>query len=607
MAVATGALWLLAHALLRVPCWSLPFFAVATAWPIWEFQREAALFQRRAILASVTLEESWIRRRFWPGRISAMWQVLVALCWAVLLLALCALLTTAQWLVLAADAVILAVAIVPVSRRLKSQVRGDAVGFVARRWPLYWLNMAGLALCFLVLDFWVSGAPDTRGLAWNVVAEKAFAEAGADATCRIAGWVVGGLASLDRLAWHALEIIIPSLPRPELKLAAWALFLLQAGAAALAFTRLQLGVIALLERRGQHAAVSPSSGDPTTIFGLTIVALGLPLLWATYVLRDYDPTQLAAGARSVIGWANPCRPDALAVGALKSGLALELAGAGDAAKLEADRRIERELDVLFAPVEQGVDRYLDWYFSVVGEYERLGALVVGGFPQLMTSKLEEQLFGGAQFDDRLRRLSRAIGSESETRMAALSARVGGEIQNNVRASPCQLERLNLSALGDLERDRQRFATAAVSGGLAGIVVSGLARKASTGAVAKFASKKTFQAAATLGGKVAAKRAGSIVLSATGATALCSPGGPLAVLCGLSAGVVTWLAIDQAMIKIDEHRFREAMRAELLESARAQKDELANDLRLLHHAAIDQMLATVRSSVNLVFLPARDGM
>ncbi len=222
MAVATGALWILANALLRVPCWSLPFVAAAAAWPIWEFQREAALFQRRAILAGVTLEGSWTRRTFWPGRISAVWQVIVALGWAVLLLALCALLTTAQWLVLAADAVILAVAIVPVSRRLTSQVRRDAVGFVARRWPLYWLNMAGLALCFLVLDFFVSGAPDTRGLAWNVVAEKAFAEAGADATCRITGWVVGGLATLDQLAWHALEIIIPSLPRPELKLAAWA-------------------------------------------------------------------------------------------------------------------------------------------------------------------------------------------------------------------------------------------------------------------------------------------------------------------------------------------------------------------------------------------------
>ncbi len=98
-----------------------------------------------------------------------------------------------------------------------------------------------------------------------------------------------------------------------------------------------------------------------------------------------------------------------------------------------------------------------------------------------------------------------------------------------------------------------------------------------------------------------------MVSATGATAVCSPGGPLAVLCGLTAGVVTWLAVDQALIKIDEYRFREAMRAELLESARAQKDELANDLRLLHHAAIDQMLAGVRSSVNQVFLPARDGL
>jgi len=126
-------------------------------------------------------------------------------------------------------------------------------------------------------------------------------------------------------------------------------------------------------------------------------------------------------------------------------------------------------------------------------------------------------------------------------------------------------------------------------------------------VGKFASKKVFQVAATMGGKVAARRAGSIVLSAAGAAAICGPGGPLAAICGLGAGVVTWLALDQAMVKIDELRFRDEMRAEMLDAARAQKAELANDLRALHHAAIDHMVHEVHDSADRAFIPARDGL
>jgi len=607
MTIAAGALFILARALLIAPCWSLPALAALTAWPIWEFQRESALFHRRTVLAGVTLEGGWTRRTFWPGRLSAVWQVFVALFWASALLALGALLTWPQWLILAADAFILAVIIAPANRLLKGEVRREFLSFAARRWPLFWVNMTALTVAFLVLDFILVGAPDTRGLAWNTVAENAFAKASASATCQFAGWAIGGLAALDQLSWHAHQILIPSLPRQELKLAAWAVFLLQAGVVALAFTRFLLGIVALMDSRDRRVAAQPGAGTSPKTFYLTILVLAVPWLYATYQLRSFDPSTLATGARKVVAWANPCSPDARAIATLRSALAAELDGARVAAKQDADQRIDKELDALFSHVEQGVDRYLDWYFSVIGEYERLGAMVAGGFPALMTGKLEQQLFGSVRFDERLQQISGSIGSETERQMADLSARLGTQIQTSVRASPCKLETLNLSALGSLERDRQRFALAAGGGAAAGAVVMLLARKASTGVVGKFASKKVFQVAATMGGKVAARRAGSIVLSAAGAAAICGPGGPLAAICGLGAGVVTWLALDQAMVKIDELRFRDEMRAEMLDAARAQKAELANDLRALHHAAIDDMVRGVHDSADRAFIPARDGL
>jgi len=106
--------------------------------------------------------------------------------------------------------------------------------------------------------------------------------------------------------------------------------------------------------------------------------------------------------------------------------------------------------------------------------------------------------------------------------------------------------------------------AATGGTAAGVVTAKLlAQEAGAAVAAKVAAKNSFKAAAALAGKVTAKKGGSILLSATAATAVCAPGGPLAVLCGVAAGAVTWLAIDKALVEIDESLFRDEMRAELL--------------------------------------------
>lgn len=608
MALSFGAAFLFAQAFLQAPCWSLFFLAALTAAPVWHYQKEYTLFHRRVVLTGVTLEDSWVRRWFWSGHVSGVWQVFVALFWATLLLAFGALLSPERWVVLAADVLVLALIIGPVSRRLAGQVRDEQLGFVARRWPLSWLNIAVLTLGLLILDFFLIGAPDTRGLAWNVVAEKAFSEVNATASCRFAGWLVGGLAAADRLTWHAFEVLIPSLPHKELKLAAWASFLLQVGVLSFAFTRFQLGVVALVERRTLRRAALVGEDTFSKDFLLTILVLAVLYLYATFTFRNFDPTALAAGGRKVIALANPCRPDVQALAALKSGLAAEVDSAGAAAKQRAGERIDRELGPLFAKVEQGVDDYLDWYFSVLGEYERLAALATGHFAEQMKHELEQRLFGGIGFDGRLMQASREIADGSVTQMSALASRLGTQIKSEVQTNPCRLEVMNLPALANLDRDLQRVSAAVGAGTLVGsVVIRQLARRATAAAAGKAASKKAFQAAAILPAKTVAKRGGSILLSAAGGTAVCGPLGPFAALCGVGAGVITWLTFDKAFLKIDEIRFRAAMRDEILESARGQKAELAKELQVMHDAAIDQMVSGIRESVDSTFIPVRDGL
>ena len=229
MALSAAAIFLGAAAFLKAPCWSLYFLVALIAWPIWHDQREYSQFRRRAVLTAVMREDSWVRRWCWSSHISVVRQGFMALFWATLLLAFGALLPPEQWVVVAADVLFLALIIGPVRRSLARHVRAEQLGLVSRRWPLPVLNLSVLTVGVLALDLFLIGAPDTRGIAWNVLAETAFSEVSATASCSFAGWLVGGIAAVDRVTWHAKEVLIPSLPQKGLKLTAWAIFALQAG------------------------------------------------------------------------------------------------------------------------------------------------------------------------------------------------------------------------------------------------------------------------------------------------------------------------------------------------------------------------------------------
>ncbi len=607
MAVTGTLLFLAARGLPHVPCWGLFLVIALIAWPIWHYQQEYALFQRRAVLAGIAPEQSRLRAWFWRGRVTRVLQVFVALLWSVLLVAVVALLGPAQWLVLAADTLVLALIVGPVTRRVAVQVREERLSMVVRRWPLTAINLALLTAGFLVIDFFVAGGPDTRGMAWHAVAERAFTEGAARASCTLAGWLVGAFSAADRLTWHASELLIPGLPDRGFRLAVWALFLLQAGVVAYGFTRLQLGVLALQERRRLRLATLTGEGAFSKAFFLTILVLAVPYLYATWKLRDLDPAALADGVGELASRVDPCRPDTGAIDAIRSDVDARIEAGRVSATQRAAERVDETLDVLFADVEQGVDRYLDWYFTVLGEYERLAALATGGFAELMAGELDRRLFGDAGFAERLDGASRDIEAESEARMGALSEQVGARILDGASAGLCGLGEVDLSGFTDLDRDRMRASAAAGGGVAAGAVTAKLLAKKTGAAVAgKVAAKKGFQAAVSLGGKVAAKKGGSILLSAAGAAAICSPGGPLAALCGVVAGAATWLAFDKAFIEIDEVRFRDEMRAEILDVLAGQRAELAELMKAVHAGMIDASAGRIRGSVERAFVPARDG-
>jgi hypothetical protein len=613
-ALGAGALFVFALGVNQVACWGLFVLAALAAWPIWVYGNEVTLFERRMLLEHLTHADSRIRRWLWAGTLTRALQVGVALALAFLLLVLAARLRAEHWAVLALDVLVLSLLVNPVQHGLQGQIQHQRLGLVARRWPLLGINLGFLTLAFVAIDFFLAGTPDTRALPWYQVAEQAFRTEGLVAVCPPAGWALGAVAAVEALTRHAAQLAIPSLPDPALRIAAWGLVLLHAGALAYLFTRMQLGIIALVERR---AGPLDPEGTFARAFVYTILALAIPYLYAASRLAHLDPARLAAEARQTVDWIDPCRPDPAARAALLAALSADLDRARRQAIALADRRIDAELDALFARITPGVDAYLDWYFTLIGEYERLAALAAGGFTELMGEQLERHLFADTGFADQLEALDDAIRQDSTRNLAGAAEQLDRAAGARAAGAPCTLSGLDLapfgtavqalSALGDLDRDGLRAATAAGGGAAAAAAAKVLAKQTSAAVAAKIAAKKGFQAAAGLAGKVAAKKGGSILLSAAGAAALCSPGGPVAAICGILAGAATWLAVDKALVEIDEALLRDEMRTEILQALEEQRPALAVALKAGNAASIDATAGQVQASMERVFVPARDGI
>lgn len=604
LASAAGILFLLGETLASLACWAIYLPVALTAWPIWRYQKERSLLHRRAILDSVSLENSSIKQWLWSGHLLVVWQVFVALAFAILLLAFLPPLKPWDWLVLGIDALLLAVLAKLLSRRLEGQIRSEYRGRVVRMWPLFWLNVLLLAIGFMAVDGFLVGAPDMRTQAWNEIAEQAFAAGSSEVSCRIAGWVVGLLSALDQLTWYASQKLIPVIPGLELKLAAWGLVLLQAGILGYVYTRYQMGVLALIEQRQLCLSALTGKSTFSKAFVVTILVLAMPYLYVSLKLQDFDPKMPVPAVLET----NPCKPDQHVIKALESSLGVELQKARSDARQRASKDVDKAVDEVFADVERGVDRYLDWYFTVIGEYERLAAMATGDFANMMTRELNRTLFGDTRLDDRLEKARQRIAGDSQKQLTELAGHLAGKIRSEAAAGPCQIGTLDMSALGDLDRDQFRAKVAAGGGVLAGTVTAKLLTKKTAGVVvSKLAAKQTFKVAAGLAGKVAAKEAGAIALSAAGATAICSPTGPFAIACGIGAGIVTWLTIDKVAIEIDEARFRAEMRAEILKEVQVSKTALALALKSQQYAAIDRMTLLIQNTVGETFIPARDGL
>ncbi|MBK1645241.1 hypothetical protein CKO25_11425 [Thiocapsa imhoffii] len=586
------------------PCWGVLLISLVVAYPLWRSLHESSLFNRRLLLTGATREGCLTRRWLWGGRIGAALRVLPAVIMALLVLTFAMRLNAHQWAILLFDALLLAVLYGVMQRQATSQIHEQMLGPYVRGWPLRWLNLGGLTLAFFALTFFVLGAPDLRQATWQTVAEQAFHAGREGVACPWIGWLVGTWEYLEQGSWALAQRYIPGLPSVEWRLAAWLLFLLQLSLFALLYTRLLLGVLTLIESR--QLRVESVTGDSalSKTFILTILILAMPTFYAALRLQDLDPSQFATPAQKALNVVDPCHDRLAPPAEIVATLSTEQVQLNEAIA----QRIDAEVERIFVPIEAAVDDYLDWYFTVVGEYERLAALIVGDFPQLLAAQLESHLFEATDFHAQLHTLEQTLFQDTLTQLAGVSQMVQDQIAAQAAADPCVRFALNPAALSGLERDVWRAGVAVGSGvAVAATTTAVLSQKVVAAVMAKVAAKKSMQTAAVVAAKLAAKKGGGAMAAAVGAAAVCAPSGPWALVCGLGAGVATWLAVDKIAIEIEESVSRQTMREEILEVLDEEKEALKEALRQQQTMVIGALVEQIKTTADGVFIPARDGL
>lgn len=239
----------------------------------------------------------------------------------------------------------------------------------------------------------------------------------------------------------------------------------------------------------------------------------------------------------------------------------------NAAGEEAEKvreQIRGRLDEAYAPVYAGIPKYMDFHYSLTGEWLELGSAALGN----LGGGLEEHLFDG--FDTRLGAVSEHLALEFDQRFRAaldeaMAAQLGG-----VEAFGPAVTRALRDSQNRIEKTAGTVGVALVGGGSLKLFTTAFAKKLAIKLAAKVGTKTGMKwAAAATGGATAA--------------AACSWSGPGAAACAVVGAAITWAATDVAMIKLDEYVTRDDFERDLRELIDDHKDETQR--------AIEKMLAT----------------
>lgn len=237
--------------------------------------------------------------------------------------------------------------------------------------------------------------------------------------------------------------------------------------------------------------------------------------------------------------------------------------------------VDREIDNLFYPVEKNVDLFLDYHYSIIGEYTELGTMAFGDIDKM----IEEKLFG-KDFIYRLNQSSKYMQEQYNKgildHLSAIDEHVTEGVDKDINNQV--LTKLEKSIHNNIRLSMQAAVPLGVMIGakIAAVISSKIAAKVAAKGVAKASSK------------VAVKS----VAAGTGAAAgtLC---GPFFWICSPVAAGVLWVTTDVVVVSGDEYFTRDELKKEILLSLEESKKRLKSSYKETYYKSFQKFSKGVK--------------
>lgn len=259
---------------------------------------------------------------------------------------------------------------------------------------------------------------------------------------------------------------------------------------------------------------------------------------------------------------------------------------------------EAHLDRLFARVEGQIPAFLDWYYSLGGEYSRMGmslaSLLGWNEGNFVREKAEQMLFHDSHWEASLMTLE--VRAKAALAQHDVRTREGWMERVMERLAPHQVP-APLHGTAPEHSDRPRLSMDALKQEMASVSLLSTNERltlSSGGALAGVMLwRGTARGAAALSGRRLAARGvirgtARVGAGAASGALMCAPGGPLALTCAVAAGTVAWVGLDWALLKGEEALRRDAMEVALRDSLEQLREEVEGSLQgalateLKHH-------------------------
>ena len=566
----------------------------ATAWFIYQYQAPWQLYRRRAWLAHYTLQGGSLRRLLWRQTFSLLFLSVRALFAATFLIVFASGLARLEWYTLLAGLPLFLILVLWPPRILLREVASTVVGLARLRLAVVITTLLTTVALVLLTLFWLD-MPDYRGSNIRALLTSEY-ETGSRTGGAVFGPLFGLNAAMDAALWFVMQsaaAVAAELPR-GVKIAAWGGFLIVKTATAALFWTAIAGLLGFLWSCRGVARKGPPRLSGHGQMAFVVIAL-LALLsggllqnpgWLTLMGKNIS-TPFASLESSCV---SPQQRDQLRA---ESSQHLDTETAASLARIES--RVDDQLATIYRSAEQGVDEFLDWHYSIRGQYSQLGVWAA--------SRL-----GGESYEDFIQsRMVSFVSEPMENQLAALN----NDLQSAFEFEVANLGRQHANYLDSLMNEDclqlgvampalpvQLARTTAGFGSIAGL---------SSYAVTRFGARY----AAQRGGQVVATRSASRFASRAATSGVSSSSGvlcgPLVVVCAPVLAAGAWVGTDWLINRADEAMHREELKQVIMEALEAERLERAAGLMAAYQTAMQDIENEVQAWQQQRYRILRDGV